>query len=99
MIAVSEGYAVIHGLPEGTGYTTISEWRTRVHPDDLAPFDELREQLFGSRQCEFTFDYRLVRADGGIRWIESRGRIFIRRRWAAPTVYWHQHRRYRTQAD
>ncbi len=75
LIAVSEGYVAIHGLPEGTVHTTLSEWRTRVHPDDLAPFDALREQLFGSRQCEFTFDYRLVRADGGIRWIESRGRI------------------------
>ena len=46
-----------------------------MHPDDLAPFDELREQIFGNRQREFTFDYRLVRADGGIRWIKSRGCI------------------------
>ena len=73
LIAVSEGYAAIHGLPEGTAQTTLSDWRPRVHPDDLAPFDELREQIFGNRQHDYTFDYRIIRADGGVRWIESRG--------------------------
>ena len=35
-VGESPGYAAIHGLPEGTAETTISEWRTRVHPEDLA---------------------------------------------------------------
>ncbi len=73
LIAVSEGYVTIHGLPEGTVQTTLSNWRSRVHPDDLAAFDKLREQVFGNRQHEYMFDYRLIRADGGVRWIESRG--------------------------
>jgi PAS domain S-box-containing protein len=73
LITVSEGYAAIHGLHEGTAQTTLSQWRTRVHPDDLAPFDELRERLFGNRQHDYTFDYRIIRDDGKIRWIESRG--------------------------
>jgi PAS domain S-box-containing protein len=73
LITVSEGYAAIHGLPEGTAQTTLSQWRTRVHPDDLAPFDELRERLFGNRQHDYMFDYRIFRDDGEIRWIESRG--------------------------
>ncbi len=73
LIAISEGYAAIHALPEGTLQTTLNDWRPRVHPDDLARFDELREQIFGIRQRDYTFDYRLVRADGGVRWIESRG--------------------------
>src|SRR5262249_12161256 len=38
IIAVSEGYAAIHGLPEGTTQTTLGQWRTRVHSDDLAQF-------------------------------------------------------------
>ena len=75
VITVSEGYATIHGLPEGAVQTTLSQWRTRVHPDDLAPFDELREHIFANRRRDFTFDYRLIRADGGIRWIELRGCI------------------------
>lgn len=75
LITVSEGYAAIHGLPRGTVHTTLGEWRTRVHPHDLMPFDELCERLFRSRQREFTFAYRLIGGDGGTRWIESRGCI------------------------
>jgi len=73
LITVSDGYAAIHGLPEGTAQTTLGQWRTRVHPADLAPFDALREQLFSNRQRDYRFDYRIMRADGQIRWIESRG--------------------------
>jgi PAS domain S-box-containing protein len=73
IITVSEGYTAIHGLPDGTAQTTLSQWRTRVHPGDLAPFDALRQQIFGNRQHDYTFDYRIIRADGGVRWIESRG--------------------------
>src|SRR5262249_55742509 len=43
LIAVTEGYVAIHGLPERTTQTTLSQWRTKVHPDDLARFDELRQ--------------------------------------------------------
>ena len=32
---VSPGYAAIHGLPEGTEETRRTDWRARVHPDDL----------------------------------------------------------------
>jgi PAS domain S-box-containing protein len=42
------GYAVIHGLPDGTTETTISEWRARVHPEDLALAEGLREQAFAA---------------------------------------------------
>jgi PAS domain S-box-containing protein len=73
LITVSEGYAAIHGLPEGTAQTTLSEWRPRVHPDDLVRFDELRQQIFGNRHRDYRFDYRIIRADRGVRWIESRG--------------------------
>jgi PAS domain S-box-containing protein len=73
LIGVSEGYAAIHGLPEGTVQTTLTDWRPRVHPGDLASFDWIRDQIFANRQRDYTFDYRIIRADGGARWIESRG--------------------------
>jgi PAS domain-containing protein len=47
---VSQGYAAIHGLPEGTTETTISEWRARAHPEDLARAEGLREQAFADRR-------------------------------------------------
>ena len=43
---ISQGYATIHGLPEGTTEMTISEWRARVHPEDLARAEGLREKAF-----------------------------------------------------
>ena len=36
MMQISEGYAAIHGLPEGTTESSRSEWKRRVHPEDLA---------------------------------------------------------------
>jgi PAS domain S-box-containing protein len=73
LITVSESYAAIHGLPEGTTQTTLSHWRTRVHPDDLSQFDKLKQWTFDSRSHDYRFDYRIIRTDGRVRWIESRG--------------------------
>jgi PAS domain S-box-containing protein len=72
---VSKGYAAIHGLPEGTAETTISEWRARVHPEDLARADGLREQAFADLRKEDNAEYRIVLSSGEIRWIERRGTI------------------------
>jgi PAS domain-containing protein len=49
-MTISEGYATMHGLPEGTVVTTRSEWRTRVHPDDLERMERFRSQNFGDRR-------------------------------------------------
>jgi PAS domain S-box-containing protein len=72
---VSEGYAAIHGLPEGTTEASYSEWRTRVHPTDLARAEELRDQAFADRRKEDNAEYRIVLSTGEIRWIERRGSI------------------------
>jgi PAS domain S-box-containing protein len=72
LIAVSAGYAAIHRLPEGTTQITIDRWRASLHPDDLVQFDELRRRIFSNRHRGYTFDYRIILADGEIRWIDSR---------------------------
>jgi len=46
---ISEGYAAIHGLPGGTTETSYSEWRARVHPEDLDRAEALRDQAFARR--------------------------------------------------
>jgi len=73
---VSKGYAAIHGLREGTTETTISEWRARVHPEDLARAEGLREHAFAERRNEDNAEYRIVLSSGDVRWIERRGFIF-----------------------
>jgi PAS domain S-box-containing protein len=72
---VSDGYPTIHGLPEGTTETTIGEWRSRVHPEDLARAEGLREQAFAERRKEDNAEYRIILSTGEIRWIERRGAI------------------------
>ena len=72
---VSEGYAAIHGLPEGTTETTLSEWRARVHPEDVGRVEGLRAQAFADRREEDNAEYRIVLPTGEVRWIERRGSI------------------------
>jgi len=75
---VSEGYAAIHGLPEGTTETSYSEWRARVHPEDLERAEELRDQAFADRRKEDNAEYRIVLSTGVVRWIERRGSVSYR---------------------
>src|SRR5262249_28449197 len=72
---ISQGYATIHGLPEGTTETTISEWRARVHPEDLARAEDLRDKPLSVRRKEDNAEYRNVLSNGEVRWIERRGSI------------------------
>jgi PAS domain S-box-containing protein len=72
---VSEGYAAIHGLPEGTAETTRSAWRTRVHPEDDERVKRLRSRALRDRAREHNLEYRIVSAKCGVRWIESRSLI------------------------
>jgi PAS domain S-box-containing protein len=72
---VSEGYAAIHGLTDGTAETTRSAWRARVHPEDLGRVHRLRNRALRDRRREHNFEYRIVCPDRGLRWIESRSYI------------------------
>jgi PAS domain S-box-containing protein len=69
---VSPGYAAIHGLPEGTLETTRADWRARVHPDDLPCVMACLRGAIANRDRKHHYEYRIVRADGESRWIESR---------------------------
>ena len=72
---VSPGYAAIHGLPEGTLETSRTDWRARVHPDDLARLEEGLQRDIDRQRNEHYCEYRVVHAAGDIRWIEARGFI------------------------
>src|SRR5262249_40974191 len=70
-MTVSEGYATMHGLPKGTTETTRSQWRARVHADDLERIERLRARTFCDKRDVYILEYRIVR-NGEVRWIESR---------------------------
>src|SRR5262245_14527379 len=74
-VKFSEGYAAIHGLPEGTSRTTRSKWRAGVHPDDLQRMNEVRDRTYREQRREYGVEYRITRSTGEVRWIE--GRCFV----------------------
>jgi PAS domain S-box-containing protein len=75
-MSVSEGYCAMHGLPEMTTQSTRSQWRARVHPDDLERLEDHRARTFADKRDVLNLEYRIVRAGGEVRWIESRSIVF-----------------------
>ena len=75
---VSEGYVAVHGLAEGMNVATRSEWRARTHPEDLARVEEFQRQAFEEGRREYGIEYRVIRGEREVRWIESRSFILYR---------------------
>ena len=66
----------LHGLEPGSFGGTFEDYQRDLHPDD-------RERVFAAiRRClaerrNFALEYRIVRPDGAVRWLEARGRLFL----------------------
>lgn len=74
--AYSASVARILGLPEENLIRPKSWWRNRVHPDDMAKYDEyarLRETTDG----QVTLDHRVRREDGSYIWVEARTTLHV----------------------
>jgi len=79
--SVQEGYAEfspeaeeIFGVAKPGRIHTLKEWKSMVHPQDLAEVDAKFEATTRSGQPTSDQTYRIVRLDGEIRWIHSRRR-------------------------
>ena len=72
IMQISEGYAAIHGFPEGTVEKARSECLADVHPDDIGQVKQLRSEAFRERRREYSVEYRIIRAGGEVRWVETR---------------------------
>lgn len=78
---LSPAFETIWGKPVATILGIDADWEATLHPDDRARMLHAREQLL---QGEFvTIEYRILRADGAVRWIrdtafpmrDARGRV------------------------
>ena len=69
----SEFFAML-GLSHDDGVMTGAEWATYVHPDDRQPMQQHLERALTSADTA-SADYRIVRADGEIRWLHYSGRL------------------------
>src|SRR5262245_61305858 len=72
IMQISEGYAAIHGFPEGIAEIARSECLATVHPDDIEQVNQLRSEAFDVHRSEYSVEYRIIRAGGEVRWVETR---------------------------
>jgi PAS domain S-box-containing protein len=64
---VSPALEAISGRPPSE-IATLEQWRASVHPDDLAAFES---RVANSGEEGVHSEYRMVRPDGGIRWVQD----------------------------
>jgi PAS domain S-box-containing protein len=72
----SSGLEAIHGYAPGTFPGTFDAFRDEIHPDDrdrvLTAIAEAAEQ-----RRDHHVEYRIIRRDGTVRWVEGRGQLFL----------------------
>jgi PAS domain S-box-containing protein len=66
----------IHGLAPGTFGGSFEDFRRDIHPQDV-------ERVLGGiqrsieRRADYRIEYRIIKPNAAIRWIEARGKLFL----------------------
>ena len=95
---ISDGYAAIHGFPDGTTVIARSQWRAGVLPEDLHAWEKIRSRALRERREEYGGEYRIVRA-GRRHPIDRGARLrFVQRRRPSAARGRRRHRCHRAQA-
>jgi PAS domain S-box-containing protein len=68
----SYGSELMYGLPKGGFGGSVQEAINRIHPDDVARTVQESQAALDLRQ-RFDITYRIIRTDGVVRWVTSRG--------------------------
>ncbi|MEI8049340.1 MAG: PAS domain S-box protein [Bacteroidota bacterium] len=63
----------------------LSEWKTRVHPDDIEAVMFDLQQHFSQETKDYTNEHRLLCKDGSWKWILDRGKVLKRTKDGKPT--------------
>ncbi len=66
----------LFGIPAGTFEGKPEDWAKRVYPEDLPRMTSFLQEWMQSARTEETWEYRFIREDSQVRWMEGRGRIF-----------------------
>ena len=66
----------IHGLELGTFAGTWEAYQSDLHPDDKDRVLAQVEETITNR-TPYLVEYRIIRPDGDVRWIEARGQVFL----------------------
>ena len=73
MVFISEGCSALSGYPRSTFSKGDKDWLDLVHPDDRVRVVDGIQNSFGTGHA-FEVEYRIIDADGDIRWMRERGR-------------------------
>jgi PAS domain S-box-containing protein len=71
----SETLEAIHGLRPGTFGGRFEDFAADIHPEDRERVLANIQRTLRSSQDEYAVQYRIVRADGALRWLEAHGRV------------------------
>lgn len=74
----SPQWKVLLGYPGTDEADSTAVWRARVHPDDLQPMLAALTGHLAHQGAPYEMEFRLRSADGGYRWVLSRGRVVER---------------------
>jgi PAS domain S-box-containing protein len=66
---------LIHGIPEGSFDGTLEAYQSDIHPEDRERVLATLAEIFTSDHAEHRLEYRIVRPDGEVRWLEAHGHI------------------------
>ncbi len=72
----SPGLEAIHGFDPGSFPGTFEAFRNEIHPADRDSVLQAIGQAVEERR-DHHVEYRIVRADGRVRWVEGRGQLFL----------------------
>jgi PAS domain S-box-containing protein len=70
----SEELYRLYGIDPGSSRLTYETYVERVHPDDRAVVRETVDRAY-AEGAPFEMEHRVLRPDGGVRWLHGRGRV------------------------
>ncbi len=70
----TERHFTVLGLDPTSTEPTVERWRDAIHPDDRDRVDGLYQQARDDGRT-YVAEYRILRPDGGVRWVSARGRF------------------------
>jgi PAS domain S-box-containing protein len=71
----SPAVEALHGLEPGSFPRSLAGYQERVHAGDRARVVEAFETTL-RHGADYAIEYRIIRPDGAVRWLEGRGRLF-----------------------
>jgi PAS domain S-box-containing protein len=67
----------LHGIPEGSFGGSFQDYQSDMHPEDRERVIASIQRVVAERQPEHHVQYRIIRPDGQVRWLEAHGHLTL----------------------